>query len=33
MNQTEDDYLIYDADDEAITGGLKQQNETNPFFH
>jgi hypothetical protein len=33
MNQTEDDYLIYDADDEAITG-LKQQNksETNPFF-
>jgi UDP-N-acetylmuramoylalanine--D-glutamate ligase len=24
MNQTEDDYLIYDADDEAITEWLKQ---------
>jgi UDP-N-acetylmuramoylalanine--D-glutamate ligase len=23
MNQTEDDYLIYDADDEAITEWLK----------
>ncbi len=27
-NQTEDDYLIYDADDEAISGWLKQ-NKTN----
>jgi UDP-N-acetylmuramoylalanine--D-glutamate ligase len=24
MNQTEDDYLIYDADDEAITEWLKR---------
>jgi UDP-N-acetylmuramoylalanine--D-glutamate ligase len=24
MNQTEDDYLIYDADDEAITEWLKK---------
>jgi UDP-N-acetylmuramoylalanine--D-glutamate ligase len=27
-NQTEDDYLIYDADDEAIAAWLYKQNES-----
>jgi UDP-N-acetylmuramoylalanine--D-glutamate ligase len=33
MNQTEDDYLIYDADDEAITEWLKNNKTTKliPF--
>jgi UDP-N-acetylmuramoylalanine--D-glutamate ligase len=33
MNQTEDDYLIYDADDEAITEWLRTIKQLNyPFF-
>jgi UDP-N-acetylmuramoylalanine--D-glutamate ligase len=28
MNQTEDDYLIYDADDEAITEWLKNKTKS-----
>jgi UDP-N-acetylmuramoylalanine--D-glutamate ligase len=33
MNQTEDDYLIYDADDEAITEWLKKIKTKLIPFH
>jgi UDP-N-acetylmuramoylalanine--D-glutamate ligase len=34
MNQNEEDYLIYDADDEAIAEWLKTYNKSqiNSFF-
>jgi UDP-N-acetylmuramoylalanine--D-glutamate ligase len=32
MNQTEDDHLIYDADDEAIAAWLQQNESTINSF-